>query len=85
MRVPTLSNLELAQKKALDDSAAAFQSIIELEKLAIETKQPNIGNVLDAQQFLRDAVVYLAIFASNGGGGRRIKKILSSYGLEELF
>ena len=84
MRVPTLLNLELAQKKALDDSAAAFQSIIELEKLAIETKQPNIRNVQDVKEFLKDAVAYLAIFASNGGGSRRIRKILSNYGLEKL-
>ena len=78
-------DLETAQKKSLDDCAVALQSITELEKLAVKASQPNVGNVLDAKDFLRDALAYLAIFASKGGGSRRIRKILSKYGLEDWF
>ena len=38
-----LQDLENAQQKSLDDCAVALQSIAELEKLAIENNQPNIG------------------------------------------
>ena len=79
------SNLEVAQQKALDDCAAALQSIIELEKLAVETNQHNIGNVQDARQCLWDAMANIAIFASKGRGTARIKEILSGYGLEDWF
>ena len=74
-----------AQKVALDDTANALQSITELEKLAIDTNQPNKGNVLDAKQDLWDAMVQLGIVASNGEGYAKIKEILSNYGLEDLF
>ena len=83
--VPTPSNLEHAQQNALDNCVVAHQSIIELEKLAIETNQPNIGNVHDAKDFLRDAIAYLAIFASKGAGSKRIREILSKYGIEDWF
>ena len=66
-RLQQLQNLELAQKKAFDDCALALQSIVELRKLAIETNQPNIKNLQEAEEFLRDTMAYLAIFASKGG------------------
>jgi hypothetical protein len=84
-RLQQLQNLENAQQKSLDDCAVALQSISELRKLAIETNQPNKTNVQDAEEFLRDAMAYLAIFASKGAGSARIKEILSKYGLEDWF
>ena len=78
-------NLELAQKKALDDCAKAIQSIIDLHVIVTETKQPTPRNVLDAKNDLRDAMVNLAIAASKGGGYAKIKEILAGYGLEDIF
>jgi hypothetical protein len=80
-----LQNLENALQKSLDDCSVALQSIAGLEKLATETNQSNIGNIHDAQEFLRDAIAYLAIFASQGQGSARIKEILYKYGLEDWF
>ena len=85
MGIPDLSNLETAQHTALDDCAVALQSITGLEKLAIETNQPNLRNLQDAEEVLRDAMAYLAIFASQGAGSARIREILSKYGLEDWF
>ena len=84
-RLQQLQNLENAQQKSLDNCAVALQSITELEKLAIETNQPNIRNVQDAEEVLRDAMANLAIFASKGAGSARIREILSKYGLEDWF
>lgn len=82
----TLSqNLEKAQLKALDDCAAALQSIVDLHEIVVETNQPNSGNVLDAKKDLWDAMVNLAIVASRGGGYDMVKEILAGYGLEEIF
>ena len=85
MRLLQLQNLENAQQKSLDDCALALQSIVELEKLAIETNQPNIGNIQLTKEALWDAMAYLAIFASKGLGRDRIKVILSKYGLEAQY
>lgn len=84
-RLQQLQNLENALRKSLEDCAVALQSITELEKRAIETNQLNAGNVQDAKEFLRDAMAYLAIFASRGCGSAKIKEILSKYGLEDWF
>ena len=82
----TLSqNLEKAQLKALDDCAAALQSIADLHEIVDETNQPTPGNVLDAKKDLWDAMVNLAIVASRGGGYDMVKEILAGYGLEEIF
>ena len=82
----TLSqNLEKAQLKALDDCAAALQSIVDLHEIVDETNQPTPGNVLDAKKDRCDAMVNLAIFASKGLGRARIQEILAGYGLEEIF
>ena len=82
----TLSqNLEKAQLKALDDCAAALQSIIDLHAIVDETNQPTPGNVLDAKKDLCDAMVNLAIAASKGDGYAKIKEILAGYGLEDIF
>ena len=78
-------NLELAQKKALDDCAAALQSIVDLHEIVIATKHPTPGNILDAKKSLCDAMANLAIFASKGLGRARIQAILAGYGLEEIF
>ena len=78
-------DLENAQQRSLDDCAAALQSITELEKLAIETNQPNLRNLQDAEEVIRDAMAYLAIFASQGAGSARIREILFKYGLEDWF
>ena len=78
-------NLELAQKKALDDCAAALQSIVDLHEIVIATKHPTPGNILDAKKDLWDAMVNLAIVASRGGGYDMVKEILAGYGLEEIF
>lgn len=84
-RLQQLQNLENAQQKSLDDCALALQSIVELEKLAIETNQSNIGNIQLTKEALWDAMAYLAIFASKGLGRDRIMVILSKYGLEAQF
>ena len=82
----TLSqNLEKAQLKALDDCAAALQSIVDLHEIVDETNQPTPGNVLDAKKDLCDAMVNLAIAASKGDGYAKIKEILAGYGLEDIF
>ena len=82
----TLSqNLEKAQLKALDDCAAALQSIVDLHEIVIATKHPTPGNILDAKKDLWDAMVNLAIVASRGGGYDMVKEILAGYGLEEIF
>ena len=82
----TLSqNLEKAQLKALDDCAAALQSIVDLHEIVDETNQPTPGNVLDAEKDLCDAMVNLAIAASKGDGYAKIKEILAGYGLEDIF
>ena len=78
-------NLELAQKKALDDCAAALQSIVDLHEIVIATKHPTPGNILDAKKDLCDAMVNLTIVASRGGGYDMVKEILAGYGLEEIF
>jgi hypothetical protein len=78
-------NLELAQKKALDDCAAALQSIVDLHEIVIATKHPTPGNILDAKKDLWDAMVNLAIVASRGGDYDMVKEILAGYGLEEIF
>ena len=82
----TLSqNLEKAQLKALDDCAAALQSIVDLQEIVIAAKHPTPGNILDAKKDLWDAMVNLAIVASRGGGYDMVKEILAGYGLEEIF
>ena len=78
-------NLELAQKKALDDCAKAIQSITVLHELVKATNHPTQGNILDAKKDLWDAMVNLAIVASRGGGYDMVKEILAGYGLEEIF
>ena len=78
-------NLELAQKKALDDCAKAIQSITDLHELVKATNHPKPGNILDAKKDLWDAMVNLAIVASRGGGYDMVKEILAGYGLEEIF
>ena len=86
MNQTTLSqNLEKAQLKALDDCAAALQSIVDLHEIVDETNQPTPGNVLDAKKDLCDAIVNLAIAASRGGGYAMVKEILAGYGLKEIF
>ena len=73
----TLSqNLEKAQLKALDDCAAALQSIVDIE-LALKTNQPNIGNVQLTKEAFGDEMAYLVIFDSRAFSRDRIKIILS--------
>ena len=84
-RVPELSNLEFAQKKALDDCAVALQSIVNLHEILMATKHPTPNNVRDAKEDLWDAIANLAMAASNGLGRARILEILAKYGLEEIF
>ena len=84
-RVPELSNLEFAQKKALDDCAVALQSIVVLHEIMIATNHPTPNNVRDAKEALWDAIANLAIAASNGLGRARILEILAKYDLEEIF
>ena len=78
-------NLELAQKKALDDCAKAIQSITVLHELVKATNHPTQGNIRDAKKDLWDAMVNLAIVASRGGGYDMVKEVLAGYGLEEIF
>lgn len=57
----TLSqNLEKAQLKALDDCAAALQSIVDLHEIVIATNHPTPGNVRIAREDLWDAIANLA-------------------------
>ena len=84
-RVPEVSNLEFAQKKALDDCAVALQSIVNLHEILMATKHPTPNNVRDAKEDLWDAIANLAMAASNGLGRARILEILAKYGLEEIF
>ena len=82
----TLSqNLEKAQLKALEDCAAALQSVVDLHEIVIATKHPTQGNIRDSKESLCDAMANLAIFASKGLGRARIQAILAGYGLEEIF
>ena len=83
-------NLELAQKKALDDCAKALQSITDLHELVKATNHregynSTHGNIRDSKENLCDAMANLAIFASKGLGRVRIQEILAGYGLEEIF
>ena len=84
-RVPELSNLELAQQKALDDCSVALQSIVDLHEIMIATNHPTPNNVRDAKEDLWDAIANLAMAASNGLGREKILEILSRYGLEDIF
>ena len=84
-RDPELSNLELAQQKALDDCAVALQSIVDLHEIMIATNHPTPNNVRDAKEDLWDAIANLAMAASNGLGRARILEILAKYDLEEIF
>ena len=79
------NSLNPAQRHALNMTAVALQSATEFHKWALETNQPNPGNIEDAKESLSDAMVNLAIAASTGQGFKRIKAILSDYGLEDLF
>ena len=78
-------NLEIAQRKALDNCAIALQSIAELQEIMIATKHPTPANVDDAREDLWDAIANLAMAASNGLGRERILEILAEYGLEDIF
>ena len=78
-------NLEKAQLKALDDCAAALQSIVDLHEIMIATNHPTPNNVRDAKEDLWDAIANLAMAASNGLGRARILEILAKYDLEEIF
>ena len=75
--------LKHAQRTAMDDTANALDSIIQQQKLAIASEAPNVGNVKDAKQEVIEAMVSLAIAASEDGleGAR---ELLSDYGLEHL-
>ena len=82
----TLSqNLEKAQLKALDDCAAALQSIVDLHEIVKATNHPTPGNVRIAREDLWDAIANLAMVSSNGLGRDRVLEILAGYGLEEIF
>ena len=75
--------LKHAQRVAMDDTAYALGSIIQQQKLTIAADAPNVGNVKDAKQEVIEAMVSLAIAASEDGleGARAL---LSDYGLEHM-
>ena len=77
------AQLKHAQRVAMDDTANALDSIIQQQKLTIAADAPNVGNVKDAKQEVIEAMVSLAIAASEDGleGARAL---LSDYGLEHM-
>ena len=77
------AQLKHAQRVAMDDTANALDSIIYQQKLTIAADAPNVGNVKEAKQEVIEAMVSLAIAASEDGleGARAL---LSDYGLEHM-
>ena len=77
------NSLETVQRRSLDTTAAALQSVIEQQKITEQNNAPNGGNILIAKQDLVDAMVNLAI-ASSHGSYTNTRNILSEYGLEDM-
>ena len=77
------TSLEQVQRRSLDTTAAALQSVIEQQKISEQNISPNGGNILIAKQDLVDAMVNLAI-ASSHGSYAKTRNILSEYGLEDM-
>lgn len=77
------AQLKHAQKVAMDDTASALESIIRQQKLTKVAGAPKWGNVRDAKQEVIEAMVSLAIAASEDGL-KGAKAILSDYGLEHM-
>ncbi len=77
------AQLKHAQRVAMDDTANALDSIIQQQMLTVAADAPNVGNVKDAKQEVIEAMVSLAIAASEDGleGARAL---LSDYGLEHM-
>ena len=76
--------LETVQRRSLDTTAAALQSVIEQQKITEQNDAPNDGNIRMAKEDLEDAMVNLAIVASNGHGYTKVKEILADYGLDDI-
>lgn len=77
------NSLETVQRRSLDTTAAALQSVIEQQKITEQNDAPNDGNIRMAKQDLVDAMVNLAI-ASSHGSYTNTRNILSEYGLEDM-
>ena len=77
------NSLETVQRRSLDTTAAALQSVIEQQKITEQNNATNGGNILIAKQDLVDAMVNLAI-ASSHGSYTNTRNILSEYGLEDM-
>lgn len=77
------TQLKHAQRAAMDDTAIALDSIILQQKLTVVADAPNVRNVKDAKQEVIEAMVSLAIAASEDGldGARAL---LSDYGLDHM-
>lgn len=78
------SYLNSVQHVALDSCAIALRYILFLQEEARKSESSNQGNLLDAKKSIIDAMVNLAIVASQGCGYDKIKEILSEYGLEDM-
>ena len=78
------NSLETVQRRSLDTTAAALQSVIEQQKITEQNDAPNDGNIRMAKEDLEDAMVNLAIVASNGHGYAKVKEILADYGLDDI-
>ena len=78
-----LVQLKHAQRTAMDDTANALESIIQQQKLTKAAGAPKSGNVRDAKQEVIEAMVSLAIAASDDGL-KGAKAILSDYGLDHM-
>ena len=78
-----LAQLKHAQRTAMDDIANALESIIHQQKLTKAVRAPRWGNVRDAKQEVIEAMVSLAIAASDDGLNGA-KAILSDYGLDHV-
>jgi hypothetical protein len=61
------AQLKHAQRVAMDDTANALDSIIQQQKLTIAADAPNVGNVKDTKQEVIEAMVSMAIAASEDG------------------
>lgn len=75
--------LKHAQRTAMDDTANALESIIHQQKLTKAAGAPKWCNVRDAKQEVIEAMVSLAIAASDDGL-KGAKAILSDYGLDHM-
>ena len=78
------SYLTTVQHIALDSCATALRHILFLQEEARKSESSNQGNLLYAKKSIIDAMVNLAIVASQGCGYDKIKGILSEYGLEDM-